>query len=107
MPSGQFLFRITNVVVFANLFFLLETDSAVAFCMAAALCAWRFIFGRRRHIWARWRAQYGNTALIYAAVYGHADCVQLLLDAGADKNARCKVRASAVFACGSCCARQW
>jgi ankyrin repeat protein len=38
------------------------------------------------------RSQDGRTALIYAAIYTHADCARLLLDAGADKNAKNKVR---------------
>jgi hypothetical protein len=42
-------------------------------------------------------------ALIRAAGRGHADCVRLLLDAGADKNASGDVRGSVrhvtVFAC--------
>ena len=47
------------------------------------------------------RAQGGNTVLIHAAVKGYADCVRLLLDAGADKEAKNVVRASAgVVACG-------
>ena len=40
-------------------------------------------------------AQNGKTALILAATYGHADCARLLLDAGADKDAKCNVRARA------------
>ncbi len=40
------------------------------------------------------RAQSGSTALILAAGSGHADCARLLLDAGADKEATDKVRAS-------------
>jgi hypothetical protein len=44
-------------------------------------------------MWAM-AGQRGATALIFAAVTGHADCVRLLLDAGADKNAKDKVRAS-------------
>ena len=40
------------------------------------------------------RAQNRFTALIYASDRGHADCVRLLLDAGADKNAKGPVRAS-------------
>ena len=39
--------------------------------------------------------QDGYTPLIYAACGGHADCARLLLDAGADKNAKDRVRASA------------
>ena len=31
-------------------------------------------------------------ALIWAAIEGHADCARLLLDAGADKEAKAKVR---------------
>ena len=46
-------------------------------------------------------AQDGMTALIRAAGYGHADCMQLLLDAGADKNAQDKVRARAGVAFGA------
>ena len=37
-------------------------------------------------------AQDGETALICAASQGHAKCALLLLDAGADKNAKDKVR---------------
>ena len=37
-------------------------------------------------------AQEGDTALLMAAFYGHADCVRLLLDAGADKEAHTGVR---------------
>jgi ankyrin repeat protein len=37
-------------------------------------------------------------ALIYAAGNGHADCVRLLLDSGADSNARNKVRVGGSFA---------
>ncbi len=44
---------------------------------------------------ARAHSQSGQTALICAATRGHADCVWLLLDAGADKDARGEVRASA------------
>ncbi len=41
--------------------------------------------------------QNGWTALIYAARYRHADCVGLLLDADADKNAKSYVRESLFF----------
>ena len=37
-------------------------------------------------------AQDGWTALIFAAANGHAACTRLLLDAGADKNAKTNVR---------------
>ena len=37
-------------------------------------------------------AQGGETALFSAAYYGNADCVRLLLAAGADKNAQDEVR---------------
>jgi hypothetical protein len=49
-----------------------------------------------RHIERR-RAQSGWTALIWAAEKGHADCARLLLDAGADKNAKTNVRACVGF----------
>ncbi len=42
---------------------------------------------------SRTAIQYGGTALIYAATYGHDVCVRLLLDAGADKNVADHVRA--------------
>ena len=37
-------------------------------------------------------SQSGYTALIEAASRGHADCVRMLVDAGADKDARDNVR---------------
>ena len=37
-------------------------------------------------------AQNGKTALIQAALTGKADCVRILLDAGADKEAKDTVR---------------
>ena len=45
------------------------------------------------------RAQDGSTALIEAVQHGYADCAQLLLDAGADKEAKNEVcdRSSASF----------
>jgi ankyrin repeat protein len=39
-------------------------------------------------------SQYGKTALMLAAEDGHADCVLLLIDAGADTEARTPVRRS-------------
>jgi ankyrin repeat protein len=38
------------------------------------------------------RSQHGQSALLCAALTGHADCVQLLLEAGANKEARGNVR---------------
>ncbi len=40
-------------------------------------------------------AQGEMTALMRAAIYGNTDCARLLLDAGADTNAECNVRARA------------
>jgi hypothetical protein len=37
-------------------------------------------------------SQFGDTALIRAAWHGHAECVRLLIDAGADKDAKSNVR---------------
>ena len=37
-------------------------------------------------------SQYGRTALLLASENGHAQCVRLLLDAGANKNATANVR---------------
>ncbi len=56
-------------------------------------------------MWAAAAAQRGNTALICAAENGHADCARLLLDAGADKNAKTNVRARAH--CGGACGALW
>ncbi len=41
---------------------------------------------------AHTHAQIGQTALINAASFGHANCAQLLLGAGADQEAKNKVR---------------
>jgi ankyrin repeat protein len=41
--------------------------------------------------------QNGYTALILAAMNGGADCVRLLLERGADKNAACRVRLAALL----------
>jgi hypothetical protein len=49
------------------------------------------VTGRRRLIWHT-RAQSGLTALIGAAIGGHSDCARLLLEAGADKEAKTEVR---------------
>ena len=54
-------------------------------CAGVALCVRRCIQ----------LEQDGSTALIIAAANGHADCVRLLLDAGADANARDGVREAA------------
>ena len=37
-------------------------------------------------------SQIGWTALFYAALNGRTDCVRLLIDAGADTEAKCNVR---------------
>ncbi len=37
-------------------------------------------------------SQHGSTALLYAVASGHVDCVRLLMDAGADKEAKTSVR---------------
>ena len=56
---------------------------------------------RRPHVGVR-RAQNGDTALIWAAANGHADCARLLLDAGADKNTADVVRRRV-----QCARRHW
>ena len=43
-------------------------------------------------------AQGGSTSLIWAATNGHTDCARLLLNAGADKNAKSNVRVES-FCC--------
>jgi hypothetical protein len=42
---------------------------------------------------AQYTTQNGETALLHATIFGHADCVRLLIDAGADKDAKDMVRA--------------
>ncbi len=54
----------------------------------------------RRCTWEVMHTQDGYTALIHAASNGHAACVRLLLDAGADKEAKDNVR----VICCVCCA---
>ncbi len=44
------------------------------------------------------QAQIGRTALIWAAANDHADCVRLLLDAGADTNPIDRVCTSVLLA---------
>ncbi len=42
-------------------------------------------------------SQSGRTALMRAASRGRADCVRLLIDAGADKDAKNRVRRRSLF----------
>ena len=51
--------------------------------------------------------QYGSTALICATQSGHAECVRLLIDAGADKEAKDVVRVGRCFADESSCFAQF
>ena len=77
----------------------------VVVCMAAAAASGRD-GGGGGQIWhPRARAQYGWTALMSATSGGHTDCVRLLLDAGADKNATSKVCAASDLR--ACCVGQW
>ena len=57
-----------------------------------ALTACRESCGRRRHV----GSQDGSTALVLAAWSGHKDTVELLLDRGADLEAKNGVSAAAV-----------
>jgi hypothetical protein len=47
--------------------------------------------------WRMFNAQDGCTALISAAGEGHIECVRLLIEAGANKEAKDKVRVNRVF----------
>ena len=38
------------------------------------------------------RTQYGNNALLRAAIYGHANTIKVLVECGADSEARNSVR---------------
>ena len=48
-------------------------------------------------------AQDGDTAMIRASVNGCTDCVRLLVDAGADKDAKNHVRVHCCIASLQCC----
>jgi hypothetical protein len=48
-------------------------------------------------VWCEFDSQQGWTALIWAARQGHVDCVRLLIDAGADKNAKADRVSVALF----------
>jgi hypothetical protein len=48
--------------------------------------------GRRSRYMSLCQVQYGWTTLIYAAIRDRADCVRLLINAGADKDAKDMVR---------------
>ncbi len=54
-----------------------------------------FLFQWCRYVFGQSDSQDGNTALIRAARKGHTDCARMLIDAGADKEAKDEVR------CGS------
>ena len=42
--------------------------------------------------WKPFDIQGGYTALIYSAMYGHSECVRLLVESGANKEAKTDVR---------------
>ena len=48
--------------------------------------------------------QIGRTALMSAGRKGHTDCVRLLIEGGADKDAKDAVRAFAAWLCELACA---
>ena len=54
---------------------------------------WRFLF------FDEYNSQYGWTALIWAALKSHTDCLRLLIDAGANKDARDDVRCWSLLCC--------
>ena len=62
----------------------------------AAAVRWRWLYTD-----GKFESQNGSTALMYAAVYGHTDCVRLLIDAGADKDAKDWVRVGRCFGVGT------
>jgi hypothetical protein len=64
--------------------------------LKCSILRWPCVFGGESD------SQFGRTALILAAARGHADCVQLLIDAGADKEAKDRVRCRPLFCCRLC-----
>jgi ankyrin repeat protein len=59
--------------------------------MLCLRCRLRYVSG------GKFDSQGGYTALMWAAGNGHADCVRLLIDAGADKEAKDHVRVGRCF----------
>ena len=103
--SVDFYFYKVPDIILIIFYFVLNFITLWTVCMAAAAAAAagvRVTNGmlvaaaeRFTHVAAHCvRAQFGCTALMEAARNGHADCARLLLDAGADKNAKDEVRAS-------------
>jgi hypothetical protein len=85
--------------------YLICTDSVNArlrlhIClMCTPLSDERWLAVRATVVVRRRRSQHGHTALMYAAVSGHADCARLLIDAGADKEATSGVRRRSLLYC--------
>ncbi len=85
-------FRFHRFVCDCYLFSILcfEIDGHYFFSSCFWLASIRFVFSTP--CWLLCMAQYGWTALMWAADQGHADCARLLLDAGADTETRDDVR---------------
>ncbi len=75
----------SNIFIFDSMFFA-SACMLVNYLNRYRLCAQWFISGVESD------SQTGWTALMRAAARGHADCARLLIDAGADKDARNNVR---------------
>ncbi len=83
-----FLTRVVNFAAMLACFFeLLLMPASVACGGDAMVCG-----GGGRRYALLCQTQYGHAALILASANGRADCVRLLIDAGADKEAKNNVR---------------
>ncbi len=108
----RFLFKNIMICLLRASFLFFPFPCVVAHLLARLL---KFVFSFQRlccvymHLTCvRWRlccmgggesdSQLGWAALIYAAESGHAECARLLIDAGADKDAKNDVRVGHCFA---------
>ncbi len=71
--------------------------------MNVHVCAYLYVFtclhAMSRCVAATNATQGGMRALMWAAANGHAGCVQMLIDAGADTEAKSKVRVGRLEFC--------
>jgi hypothetical protein len=82
--------QVLYVVYFGCNVFMIIAECVYALMSSTSVCRSQLQFADVGGFYSQWR----YTALICAAVNGHADCARLLIDAGADKDAKNNVRVS-------------